>query len=100
MHCVRDFYTKVLKQELIKIKKTEEIYYHTEVRDETKREVYHYKLRNFLGDKWNQKAEELPTDSKNGFSFKVKPILQINLFFDIKKFEDCSCEIRFRKFLG
>ena len=31
--------------------------------------------------------EELTTDNENGFSFKVKPILQLNLLSDIKKFE-------------
>ena len=36
--------------------------------------------------------------SKNGFSFKVKPILQLNLLSDVEKFED-FCEITFHKFL-
>ena len=36
----------------------------------------------------------------NGYSFKVKPILQLNLLSNIKKFEDFSCEISFHKFLS
>ena len=99
MHCLRDYYTEVLQQELNEIKEPEEIYY-IEFQDETKREVNPFKLRNFLSDKCNQKVEELTTDSKNGFSFKVKPILQLNLLSDIKKFEDFSCEITFHKFLN
>ena len=97
MHYVRDYYTEVLQQELIK--DPEEIYY-IEIQEETKREVKPVKLRNFLSDKCNQKVEELTTDSKNGLSFKVKPILQLILFSDIEKFEDFSCEIIFHKFLN
>ena len=48
-------------------------------------EVNPFKLRNFLGDECNQKVEELLTDSNNAFSFKVKPILQLNLLSDINK---------------
>ena len=95
-----DYYTDVLQQELNEIKEPEEIYYHIEFQDETKREVNPFKLRNFLSDECNQKVEELTTDSKNGFSFKVKPILQLNLLSDIKKFEDFSCEITFHKLLN
>ena len=61
------------------------------------REVNPFKLRNFLSDKCNQKVEELTTDSKNGFSFKVKPIHQLKLLSDIKRFEDVSCEINLKK---
>ena len=57
-----------------------------------------FKLRNFVSDKCNQKVEEL-TGNKNEFSFKVKPILQLNLLSDIKRFED-FCEITFHKFLN
>ena len=78
MHC--------LKQELNEIKEPEEIYSNIEFQDETKREVNPFKQRNFLSDKCNQKVEELTTDSKNGLSCKVKPILLINLLSDIKKF--------------
>ena len=49
----------------------------------------------FLGDKCNQKVEELTTDSKKEISFKVKPLLQLTLLTDIKKFEDIFCEITF-----
>ena len=49
---------------------------------------------------YNEKVEELTTDSRNRFSFKVKPILQLNLLADIKKLEDFSCEITFHKFLN
>ena len=64
------------------------------------REVNPFKLRKFLSDKCNEKVEELTTDIKNWFSFKVKPILLLNLLSDIKKFEDLSCEITFRKYLN
>ena len=95
-----DYCTDALQQELNEIKEPEEIYYHIEFQDETKRDVNPFKLRNFLGDKCSQKVEKLTTDSKNGFSFKVKPILQRNLLSDIKKLEDFSCEIIFHKFLN
>ena len=62
--------------------------------------VNSFKLRNVLSDKCNQKVEKLTTDNKNGFSFKVKPILQLNLLSDIKKFENFSCEINFHKYLN
>ena len=71
-----------------------------EFQDETKRVVNPFKLWNFLSDKCNQKVEELRTDSKNGFSFKVKPILELNLLSDIKIFENFSCEILFHKILN
>ena len=64
------------------------------------REVNPFELRNFLSDKCNQKIEELTTDIKNGFSFKVNPILQLNLLSYIKRFEDFSCEDTFNKFLN
>ena len=51
-------------------------------------EVNPLKQQNFLSDKRNQKNQELTTDSKNGFSFKVKPTLQLNLLSDIKNTED------------
>ena len=85
MHRLRDYYTEVLQQELDEIKETEEIYYHIEFHYQTKREVNPFKLQIFLSDKCNQKVEELTTVSKNGFFFKVKPILQLNLLSDIKK---------------
>ena len=93
MHCLIDYYTEVLQQELNEIEEPEEIYYHVEFQDLTKGEVNPFKLRNFLSDKCNQKVEELTTESKNRFSFKVKPILQLNLLSDIKNFEDFSSEI-------
>ena len=57
MHCLRDFYTEVLQKELNKIKEPEEIYYHIEFQDETKREVNPFKLRIFLSDKSNQNVK-------------------------------------------
>ena len=96
MHCLRDYYTEVLQQDLNEIKEPEEIYNHIEFQDETKREGNPFKLPSFLSDKCNQKVEELTTDSKNRFSFKVKPILQINLLSNIKKFEDFSLSQNFK----
>ena len=75
MHYLKDYYTEALKQELNIIKKAEEIYY-IEFHDETMREVNPFKLRTFLRDTCKQNVEELTTDSKNGISFKFKPILQ------------------------
>ena len=46
-----------------------------------------------------QKVDELTTDSKNGFPFKAKHILQINLLFNIKKLGSFSYEITFHTFL-
>ena len=45
----------------------EEICY-TECDDEIRREVILFKQQNLF----NQKVKELTTDSKNGFSFKIK----------------------------
>ena len=87
MYCLRKYYSEVLQQELNEIKEPEEIYHHIEFKDKTMKQVTPFKLRNFLSDKFNQTVEQLTTDSKNGFSFKVKPILQINLLSDIKRFE-------------
>ena len=100
MHCLRDYYTEVLQRKLNEIKEPEELYYQIEFQDETKREVNPFKLQNFLSEKCNQNVEELIMDSKNGFSFKVKPILQLNLISNIKNFEDFSCEITFHKILS
>ena len=97
MHCVRDCYTELV-QELNEIKEPEEIYYHIEFHDQTKREVDPFKLWNFLSDTFNQKVEERTTDRKNGFSFKVKFILQLNLLSEIKNFENVSCEINFHNY--
>ena len=64
------------------------------------RDVNPFKLRNVLSDKCNQKVEELTTYSKNGFSFKVKPILQLKLLSDIEKFEDFPCESTCHKYFN
>ena len=48
MHCLRDYYTEVLQQELNEIKEPEEMYYLIAFPDETKREVNPFNLRNFL----------------------------------------------------
>ena len=64
------------------------------------RVVNPWNLRNFFSDKCDQKIEKLITISKNGFSFKFKPIRKLNLSYDIKKFEDFSCEITFYIFLN
>jgi len=100
MHCLGDYYTEVLQQELNEIKEPVELYYHIEFNDETKGKGNLFELRNFLSDEGNQKIEELTVDSKNEFSFKVKPILQLNLLSDMKKFEDFYCEITFHKILN
>ena len=100
MHCLRDYHTEVLQQELNEIKHSEEIYYHFEFQDETMRDCNPFKLLNFLSDKCNQKVEELTKDNRNGFTFKVKPILQLNLISDIKSFKDFSCENTFHNFLN
>ena len=70
-HRLGDYYTDVLQQELNEIREPEEIYYHIEFQDETKTDIHPCKLRNFLSDMCNHKMEELTTDSKNGFSFKI-----------------------------
>ena len=95
-----DYYTDVLQQKLIENKEPEGIYYNIEFQGETERDILPFKLRNFLSDKCNHKIEELTTDSKNGFSFKVEPILQLNLLSDIKKIKDFPCEITFNKTLN
>ena len=64
------------------------MYFHIEFQDE----VNPFRLRNFLMDKCSQKVEELTTDSRNRFFFKVRPILQLNLSYYLI-FEDFSCEI-------
>ena len=64
------------------------------------REVNPFVFQSLLSDKRNQKFETITTDSKNGCSFKVKPILQLSLLSDIKRFEDFSCKITFHKFLN
>ena len=77
MHCLRDYYTEVLQQELNEIKEPEEIYYHIEFQGETKREVNPCKLQNLFSDKCNQKVEELTTNSKNGQTHpSTKPIIK------------------------
>ena len=92
-------YTQVLQQELKEIKGTEEIYYHIEFPKRNQERSILSKYEIFLSDKYNEKAEELATDSKNGFSFKVKHFLQLNLLSDFKKFED-FCEITFHHLLN
>ena len=72
-------HTEVLQQGLNGIKEHEEIHYHIEFQDETKRVVDSFKLRNFFSDKCNQKVEELAAGNKNGLSFEVEPILQLIL---------------------
>ena len=69
MHCLRDYYTEVLQQELNEIKEPEEIYY-IEFHDETKREVYLFELQIFSSDKYNQKVVELTRILKMDFPSK------------------------------
>ena len=97
MHCLRLLHRSITTSAEWNQGTWSKIYYN-ELRDETMSEVNPFKLRNFLSDKWNRKAYELTTDSKNWFSFKVKSILQLNLLCDIKKFEDI-CEMTFHNFL-
>ena len=53
-----------------------------------------------MSDKCNEKVEELTRDSQNGFSCRGKPILQLNLLSNTKKFENFCCEIIFHKILN
>ena len=101
MQCLGEYYTEVLQQEQNEIKVPEGRHYHFELKDETMREVNPFKLQNILSDKCNQKDEELTNDCKNGFSSKVKHILQLNLCFIYykKKFENFY-EITFHEFLN
>ena len=46
MHRLRDYYAEVLQQELNEIKELEELYFHIECQDETKKEVSPFKIRN------------------------------------------------------
>ena len=100
MHSPRGYYTDVLKEELNQIKEPEEIYYHIDFHDETKREVNPFNLQGSSSDKCNQKVEEVTADSKNDFYFEVKLIHQINLLSIIERFEDFSYEITLSKFLN
>ena len=63
------------------------------------REVNPFELRKFLSKKCNKKGEKLMADSKNGLSFIVKIIEELNILYEIKKFED-FCEITFHNFLN
>ena len=64
MHRLGDYYIEVLQQQLNETKEPEEIQYHIEFHDESKREVNSFKLRIFFSDKCNQKVNELTTESK------------------------------------
>ena len=96
MHRLGDYYKEVLQEEMNKVKESEEIYHHFEFHDEAKRKVHSFKLRSFLSGKCNQRVEELATNSKIRFSFKVQPILELKLFSYIKKL----LWIFFHKFLN
>ena len=63
------------------------------------REVKPFKIWNFLSDKCDKRVEELTTDSKNGFSFKVKKNEEVNQLAELKNFENFSCEVTFHKLL-
>ena len=39
MHCLRDYYTEIVQQDLNEIKEQEEMYYHIEFHDETNIEI-------------------------------------------------------------
>ena len=54
MHRLGDCSTKVLQQGLYEIKEPDEIYYHIEFHDETRREANPFKLWSFLSDEYNQ----------------------------------------------
>ena len=82
----------------MKSKKLEEIYYHIEFNDETKREIDPFELRNFLSDKCKQKFKDITTDRKNWFSFTDKTNEELNNLSEIKKVDFFS-EITFHKFL-
>ena len=87
MNHIRDYYTEVLLQQILnEIEETKEKHYHIEFHDETMREVNRFKIRNFLSNKCNQKVEELTTDIKNRFSFKVKAVFQLLILKSLKTF--------------
>ena len=75
MHRLGDYYTKVLQHELNEFKESEELYYHFEFPDETRREVNPFKLRNFLSDKCRQNVKKFTTDSKKDYPSKSKIIM-------------------------
>ena len=76
MHRLGDYCTEILQQELNGLKEPEEIYYHIEFHDETKKEVNPFKLQNFLSVKCNQNVEEQTTKTRIDFPSKS------NLFFN------------------
>ena len=51
-----------------------------------------------MSDKCTQKVEELRTERKNGFSFNVKLILQLNLLSDIKSLRISPVKLLFINF--
>ena len=65
MHRLGHYCTELLQHVLTEMKEPEELYYHIEFDEETKKEFNPFKLRNFLSVKCNQKIEELTTDYKN-----------------------------------
>ena len=76
------------------------MYYHFEFDNEFMVEDHPFEVGNILSDNCNQKVEALIKDRKNGFSFEVKPFLQLNLLSDIKKLEDFSCEFTLHNFFN
>ena len=94
------FYTDLLQHELNDIKEPEEIYYPIEFEEGFKRNVNPSKLTNSFSNTCSQKDNELTTDNKNGFSFKVKRNQKLNQSSDIGDFEAFSCEIIFHNLLS
>ena len=62
------------------------------------REVNPFKLRNFLSSKCNQKINELTTDSKNGFSFKIKKNEELNQLSGRKTWKTSQIKLFFASF--
>ena len=77
----------------------DEEYYYIEFKKEDRRKVNPLKLKNILNEKNKNQLEELKTDSRNGFSLKVKKAVLKNLLLNDNNFEQSHCKISFQKFL-
>ena len=72
MNRLGNYFSDTAYQEINELKTPVGEYFHGEFENEASREFYLFKLRNFSNERCKQQIEELKTDSKNGFMFKVK----------------------------
>ena len=91
MNRLGNYFSDRANQEIIQLKTPDEEFYQIEIINEAKRELNHFKLRNFLSETRKQQKEELKAVRRIGYFFKVKINGANNQLRNVNKFKYLPC---------